>query len=150
MGCLLFLSFFFQRGGRKTPVALGPRMATHSLASLEYGQLAGGGCPTQMTCPYVTFWLLLLAPEMTSGAKRGLKKDTLPPELLGTNRTSLWDVEASPMWDGGWGSWAAPQTFREWTNLPLPFPSPASFALPLLLVMRSGLPTKRQNCPFGT
>lgn len=126
MGCLLFLSFFFQRGGRKTPVALGPRMATHSLASLEYGQLAGGGCPTQMTCPYVTFWLLLLAPEMTSGAKRGLKKDTLPPELLGTNRTSLWDVEASPMWDGG-GELGSSSNIQGMDKPAPPLPQPSLF-----------------------
>lgn len=85
-----------KRKKRKTPVALGPRMATHSLAYLAYGQLACGGCPTQMTCPYVTFWLLLLATEKTSGARRGLRKDTLPSNLLGTSGTSLWGMWRPP------------------------------------------------------
>lgn len=144
---MLFLSFFFQRGGegkkRKTLVALGPRMATHSLASLECGQLACGGCPTQMTCPCVTFWLLLLATGKSSGARRGPRKDTMPSDVLGTSRTSLWEVGASSMWDP---RREAPQPCKEWTNHPLLLSQPShSVTLPLLLLLRSGLPTRRQT-----
>lgn len=113
----------FSEGERENLSGSGPQDTTHSVASLECRQLASW----RFSNPDDMIPLVASSNkrEDFSGARRGLWKETLPSVLLGTTRTSLWDVEASSMWDPGRG---APQPFRGWTNFPLPLSHPSHFA----------------------
>lgn len=144
----LFVLFPKEKEKKKKTGNLGPK-TTHSLASLDHKQLTSWKLSNldDMSPCYILVASSCYREDF-SGARRGLRKETPPSNLLGTSRTSLWDVDTSSMWDPRKGTLLP---FRERTNCYLPLFPAQPLALPLLLVvLRSGLPTKRQSCPFGT
>lgn len=117
----LFVLFPKEKEKKKKTGNLGPR-TTHSLASLDHKQLTSWKLSNldDMSPCYILVASSCYREDF-SGARRGLRKETASSNLLGTSRTSLWDVDASSMWDPRKGTLLP---FRERTNCYLPlFPA---------------------------